>query len=92
LQQVPLAYPNPFITGVEGDKVTFSDLSPNSTVRIYTLLGESVRTLTADEFGEATWDGTNSLDNLVASGIYLYSFYNQNGKQLLGKLAILRKE
>ncbi|MCK4417262.1 MAG: T9SS type A sorting domain-containing protein [Candidatus Latescibacteria bacterium] len=92
LQQVALVYPNPFISGAEKDQVTFPGLSPNSTVRIYTLLGESVRTLTADEFGETTWDGTNSLDNLVASGIYFYSFCNQNGKQLLGKLAILRKD
>jgi ligand-binding sensor domain-containing protein len=91
-QQPTLVYPNPFITGAGKDQVTFPGLSPNSTVRIYTLLGESVRTLAADEFGEVTWDGTNSLNNLVASGIYFYSFWNQKGKQLLGKLAILRND
>ncbi len=92
LQQVTLSYPNPFITGIGKDEVTFSDLPPNSTVRIFTLLGELVKTLTADGSGKATWDGTNSSDNLVASGIYFYSLQDQNGKQLLRKLAVLRKE
>lgn len=92
VQQMPIAYPNLFISGIGEDEVTFSELSPNSTVRIFTLLGELIRTLTADELGKATWDGTNSSDNLVASGIYFYCLQDKNGNQMLGKLAVLRKE
>lgn len=80
-------YPNPWIMN-SGQNLKFSNLGEaESTIIIYTLHGEQVKTLTG--LGEIYWDGTNENGEKVAAGIYVYYMENvQNVKK--GKFAILK--
>ncbi|MDA8242660.1 MAG: fibronectin type III domain-containing protein [Elusimicrobia bacterium] len=64
-------YPNPFrpssVTGV----MNFAGLPPYARVKIYTFLGELVRSLKADVNGMTHWDGRNDSGNKAASGVYI---------------------
>jgi flagellar hook assembly protein FlgD len=46
-----------------------------------------------DILGAVTsWDGKNSSDEYVASGIYLYVIYNEDtGQNRIGKIAMIRE-
>ncbi len=75
-----VAYPNP--VSVSDSTITFWGTSiPNAQVRIYTLTGELVRTLT-EAYGDSSvsWDGRNDKGNLVARGVYYYTVRNFRGK------------
>lgn len=70
-------YPNPFNPVTEIRYQIADSRSPiHTTLKIYNILGQYVRTL-ADEIQKpgyytATWDGTNYHGNNVPSGIYFY--------------------
>lgn len=72
--------------------ITFANLGSEATIRIYTLSGELVRALHYSYAGgneQMVWDGTNSGNSPVASGVYLY--YIDNGKEhKTGKLIIVK--
>jgi len=85
-------YPNPY-TGIGPDgseSVMIAGLTREATVRITTINGILLRTLTEQNGdGGVLWDLRNQNGNRVASGIYLY--YITNGaQQKKGKFAILR--
>ena len=67
-------YPNPFNpeTAIRYQLPENSDIS----IRVYSLLGERVKTLVAQNqpagYYSVTWDGKNDASNHVASGIYMY--------------------
>jgi flagellar hook assembly protein FlgD len=68
------AYPNPF----NPTTILRYDLPQNSmvTITIYDMLGRAINTI-VNEVQEAghqsiIWDGTNSSDNRVSSGVYIY--------------------
>jgi len=82
-------YPNPVLLR-EGLEMKFSGLLNGSTVRIFTLAGELVDVLYANELGEATWEGVNTEGRPVSTGIYLYSTINRNEKRIIGKIALIR--
>ena len=73
----------------------------NSSVKIFTINGHLVRELTsktvlsdgtvAVDGGRAYWDGRDATGKKVASGIYLYLAYSENGKSITGKFAVIRK-
>ncbi|MFH1897419.1 MAG: Ig-like domain-containing protein [Candidatus Desantisbacteria bacterium] len=68
------------------------DFSGKATIKIFTLSGELVQTLTdvdGTKATEAKWDLTNSDGQSVASGVYLYMISNTQGKRY-GKLAVIR--
>lgn len=84
-------YPNPF-----NPTTTIKyDLSRSSQVglRIYSLLGEEIRTLvnTVQSAGErlAVWDGRDRFGQLVASGVYVYRL--QAGDDVASRKMILIK-
>jgi len=92
-------YPNPFVpndqdtttgdwdSGVTLDKFTCDGLR----VRIYTLTGELVREIVAEEYSSfIQWDGRNEQGDKVASGIYLYLVTNEVGEQKAGKLVVIK--
>jgi hypothetical protein len=82
--------PNPWRSDRHsGVPITFDQLPPGSTVKIFTLSGRWVRTLDAPD-GFANWDRKNDDGDLVASGIYLYVFTGPQGDTTRGKLAIIR--
>jgi len=97
-------YPNPFKphSGLGHENITFGHpsiaskrLTVPSTVRIYTIAGELVRTLEepgtdgiAD--GIIHWDSKNDEHETVVSGIYIYRISNPQGEERIGKIAIIR--
>lgn len=80
-----VAYPNP--VSASDPTITFWGTSiPDAQVRIYTLTGELIRTLT-ETYGASKvfWDGRNEQGNLVARGVYYYT-----AKDSKGKLAVIK--
>jgi hypothetical protein len=65
-------------------------MTAGSTVRIFSVDGRWVQTLTADSNGIAHWTRTNSSGDSVASGIYLYLVTDAMGSKAHGKLVIIR--
>jgi len=69
-------HPNPF-NPVTTIKYSLPERS-HVTVEVYNVLGQKVRTLIDHEKSAGsytiTWDGTNSIDKAVPTGIYLYRF------------------
>ncbi|MEW6621032.1 MAG: T9SS type A sorting domain-containing protein [bacterium] len=79
-----VVYPNPFYS--KDKQITFVHLPDNSIVKIFTIAGELVTTITGDNVtGEATWQPTG-----IASGIYLYVVESEGVVVWKGKLGILR--
>jgi hypothetical protein len=81
--------PNP--TDPTGTKVAFNHLPAQATVRIFTLAGDLVETLTPAEQdgGTSYWDLISRNGQDVASGIYLYSVESPVGSKV-GKLVVVR--
>ncbi|HID94900.1 MAG TPA: hypothetical protein EYP53_02435 [Candidatus Latescibacteria bacterium] len=83
-----LAYPNPF--GPNDDKVVFdtSAISAEEVrVRIFTVDGELVRTLTGKV--KLEWDGKNAENRDVGDGVYIYHV-EAEGIRSSGKIAVVR--
>jgi hypothetical protein len=64
-------FPNPLRPATGQAAMHFTDVPPATRLRIYTLSGELVKDISANSFGNATWDGTNQEGKSVASGVYL---------------------
>ena len=85
------AFPVPFIPSRGDNKeITFTEISPLCTIKIYTLNGELVSTIehTSGETSHS-WDVTNDSGDRLASGVYLYLIKNDKNKKK-GKLIIIR--
>ncbi len=67
-------YPNPFNGTTAIEYVLYLDAKVKIT--IYNMLGEKIKTLINEDQSRgsktATWDGTDSENNIVASGVYIY--------------------
>jgi subtilisin family serine protease len=84
------AFPNPWRSDLHGTTdITFDQMPNESTVKIFTISGHWVRTLSALN-GSVTWDRKNSVGELVASGIYIYLITDPEGNHARGQLAIIR--
>ena len=64
-------YPNPFRPGRGAAGIRFDHLPVGSTVKIHTIQGLPLRTLSADNDQSVLWDMTNDNGRLVASGVYV---------------------
>ncbi len=86
-------FPNPFIIGDGGESFTVTNLVLNSGVQIFTEDGRLVRKLeAADILGpQARWDGKDANGNYVASGVYLFVAFTNQGLSATGKVAVIRK-
>ncbi|MBI3292166.1 MAG: T9SS type A sorting domain-containing protein [Elusimicrobia bacterium] len=93
LQVSPLAprlYPNPWRADKHaGTLITFDQLTGNVTVKLFTVSGHLVKTLSTSS-PSTTWDLTNDAGDPVASGLYLYLLTNDQGQKVRGKLAVIR--
>lgn len=68
--------------------VTFASLPQNTTLKIYTILGEFV--FEKNEFVDNyRWDLKNNEGKKVASGIYIYLLEDGQDKKV-GKLGVIR--
>jgi len=85
------AFPVPFIPSRGDTDITFTNISPLCTIKIYTLNGELVRTIehTTGETSHSWDDVTNDRGDRLASGVYLYIIKNDKSKKK-GKLIIIR--
>ena len=89
--------PNPYIVGAEWEElqnvhqIRFMFLPPVCTINIYTLNGELVKTINHNNFtGDEPWNVTNSSNQAVAFGVYVYVVTTPDGKKYTGKFAIIR--
>ncbi len=84
------AWPVPFKPSIGHDFIHFVSLASNSSIKIYTIMGELVNTLTdPTNSGEIKWDAKNSDGAKVASGVYIYQVKNDFAEKR-GKLIIIR--
>ena len=84
------AFPNPWRSDLDGSQPLTIDGLPASvttTVRIFTLTGELVRTLGGVQ--SVQWDLRNNAGSRVASGVYFY-LATANSEQHTGKIAVVR--
>jgi len=84
------AYPVPFIPSRGDTSITFTNISPLCTIKVYTLNGELVRTIEHTS-GKASypWEVTNDRGDGLGSGVYLYLIKNGKDRKK-GKLIIIR--
>jgi flagellar hook assembly protein FlgD len=66
--------------------ISFSAPSAINGVKIYTVSGKIVKTLS----GTMAWDGTTEEGNKVGMGVYIYKITKDNGDTVIGKLAITK--
>ena len=81
-------YPNPFNPSTQ---ISFDVPSAEFiTLRVYNLLGQDVRTLSSKTMNPGRyifeWDGTDLLNNDVASGVY---FYELRGESFISRKKML---
>ena len=95
LQEI-LVVPNPFIAANEitrgqgRQRILFTNLPPQATIRIYTSGGTLVRILEHnDGSGTEEWDARTRFDLLVASGNYYFHVTTPDGRTHLGRLAVI---
>jgi hypothetical protein len=83
-------YPNPW----RSDKgypsqITMDRLPLGSTVKIFTISGHRIKTLTPN-IDTVGWDLTNDAGDKVAAGIYIYVITDGQGDKVRGKLGIIK--
>jgi hypothetical protein len=85
-------FPNPFnpTTTIPVAVPFAADVS----VRIYSILGEEVRTLQEGMMGAGrhwlTWDGRNNAGGPVATGVYILRMTTGTGSKFIGKMLLLK--
>ena len=85
-------FPSPFM--LPNDKpLTINGLMDNSEVKIMTLNGVVLRTISKEDIKgyQGFWDGRNKQGDYVGSGVYLLAFYNQEGASSIKKIAVIRE-
>lgn len=94
--------PNPYVVNADlsvrfpgtqdEDKIAFYNIPGECTIRIFTELGELVKTIEhTNGSGDAYWYSVTSSNQFVASGIYIAVITNtQTGENHISKFAIIR--
>jgi hypothetical protein len=87
---VPRIYPNPWRSDkYTGTPITIDHITTDSTVKIFTVSGHWVKTLTNNN-GIATWDLTTDSGANAASGLYFFTVKTSDNRLARGKFAIIR--
>jgi ligand-binding sensor domain-containing protein len=81
-----IAFPNPFIIR-GGDDLLYLNYDGVAAVRYYTVAGELVREMSANN----PWDGKNQRGIDVASGVYLFLITAADGSVGRGKILLVRE-
>ena len=85
--------PSPFILDGSSNYV-LKNLVFGASVKILNINGKQVRLLSSEnggvEGGRATWDGKDENNNYVASGIYIYLVFGDEGISGNGKIAVVK--
>jgi hypothetical protein len=84
------AFPNPFKPSAGHTAVTFTNLSSQCTIKIFTLSGDLVKTINENSgTGQNTWDVKNESGELLASGTYFFIIKSSSDTKS-GKLVVIR--
>jgi len=84
------AFPVPFRPSRGDNEITFSGLSAQATIEIFTLAGKKVKTIQhTSGNNQFPWDVKNDKGSNVASGVYHYVIKNASSMKK-GKLVIIR--
>lgn len=84
------AFPNPYKPNSGDTTVTFTNLTSECSIKIFTIRGELVAALNeTDGDGEYIWDVKNSDAQDLVSGVYLYHIKSSTDSKI-GKLFIIR--
>jgi hypothetical protein len=84
---------NPFLVGRGERRIYFMRLPPTCTIRIYTITGELVQTLTHDapaDDGQESWDLTSRDGMDVAFGVYIFHVDAPGVGQTVGRFALIK--
>lgn len=90
--------PNPYhidmagASAVRGEEISFVNLPPNATIRIYTAGGEFVHEIIhASPYpaSNATWDLRTEANRQIATGVYVYIVETDDAKKV-GKFIVVR--
>ncbi len=85
------ASPNPYLLP-SNSGMKIDGLIENSIIKIITLSGEIVSNFDSPGGRIAVWNGKNSNNEYVPTGIYIIVAYNQDGSKVgTGKVAVVRK-
>jgi len=89
--------PNPYVVGAEWEElqnvhqIRFMFLPPVCTINVYTLNGERVWSVQHNDYtGDEAWNVTNSSNQALAFGVYVYVVKTPDGKKHVGKFSIIR--
>jgi len=83
-------YPNPCYSSKACTGVTFTRLTLNATINIFTISGEKVRTIEKNNnIDSVGWDLRTAAGAQAASGLYLYVIQG-GGSKKNGKLVLVR--
>jgi len=85
-------YPNPMqpSKGLNYSRMHFSNMPSGTRIKIYTMMGQTVRELESDASGMAVWDGQNNTGEKVASGVYIVYMEDRDGNKKRIKVAVER--
>lgn len=83
-------YPNPYKPNTHFGYMNFTNMPPHTKIKIYTITGELVRKLKANESGMTYWDALNENKEKVATGIYIAIFETPDGSKKIKKIAVER--
>jgi hypothetical protein len=86
------AFPTPYQPSLGHDRITFRGLPPKVTIKIYTVTGQLVQTLTKNDplTADLIWSPvTNGSGRALASGVYFYQVSGDNGRAS-GKIMVIR--
>ncbi len=86
-----VVYPNPFNPETAKDKkLKFENIIPGSVIQIFTISGEMVNTLYAQNI-IVYWDGKNRYGKEISPGIYLFIITNkQTGSIKKGRIFVIK--
>lgn len=86
------AYPVPFKPSLGHSEIVFAELTPRATIKVFTLSGELVKTLTKEgASSQLVWRPVaNEAGQGLASGVYFYVIEAPEGHKKTGKLMIVK--
>lgn len=86
------AYPTPFMPSQGHDRVTFTRLPAETTIRVYTVSGRLVKTLTKNDSTDSfIWKPVaNERGTPLASGVYLFVVSSPGVGSKRGKLMVVK--
>ena len=90
--------PNPYMVESRfeepggGNMLRFTHLPNQCTIKIYTVTGEFVTSISHDDSfdGNEYWDLKNDSGESIAPGLYLYTVETPNGEKMVDKFAVVR--